>query len=65
MTHRPVLRRILLAACAALPAAAMADSTITVFDWSGYEDPAFDEAFTDKHGFSPRFAYFADEEEAF
>ncbi len=47
-----------------LPLPALADSTITVFDWSGYEDPAFHEAFIEKHGFSPNFAFFADEEEA-
>jgi spermidine/putrescine transport system substrate-binding protein len=44
---------------------AAAESTITVFDWSGYEDPAFHEAFTEKRGFSPGFAFFADEEEGF
>jgi spermidine/putrescine-binding protein len=41
------------------------DGELTVFDWSGYEDPGFHEAYTGKHGDSPTFAYFADEEEAF
>jgi spermidine/putrescine transport system substrate-binding protein len=41
------------------------ESTITVFDWSGYEDPKFHEAFVEQHGFSPNFTFFADEEEAF
>ena len=55
----------LATALSGLSLAAHADSSITVFDWSGYEDPAFHEAFVDKHGFSPNFAFFADEEEAF
>lgn len=42
-----------------------ADSELTVFDWSGYEDPEFHPAYTAKHGDSPTFAYFGDEEEAF
>ncbi len=41
------------------------DGELTVFDWSGYEDPGFHELYTSKHGDSPTFAYFADEEEAF
>lgn len=55
-----------LAAAASLfgPARA-ADGDITVFDWSGYEDPAFHPAYTQKHGDSPTFTYFADEDEAF
>ncbi len=55
----------LATALSGLSLAAHADSSITVFDWSGYEDPAFHEAFVDKHGFSPNFTFFADEEEAF
>jgi len=42
-----------------------ADAELTVFDWSGYEDPNFHPAYTDKHGDSPTFAFFADEDEAF
>jgi spermidine/putrescine-binding protein len=53
-----------LLALAAAPAAA-ADPEITVFDWAGYEDPAFHAAFTEKHNDSPTFAFFGDEEEAF
>ena len=55
----------LATALSGLSLAAHADSSITVFDWSGYEDPAFHEAFVDKHGYSPNFTFFADEEEAF
>ncbi|MCB1455539.1 MAG: polyamine ABC transporter substrate-binding protein, partial [Nitratireductor sp.] len=41
------------------------DKDLIVFDWSGYEDPAFHPAYTEKHGDSPTFAFFVDEEEAF
>ena len=56
---------VLGAALWGLPLAASADPTVTVFDWSGYEDPAFHQVFIDKHGASPNFTFFADEEEAF
>lgn len=42
-----------------------ADGELTVFDWAGYEDPAFHPAYGEKHGASPTFAFFGDEEEAF
>lgn len=41
------------------------DSDLIVFDWAGYEDPAFFTAYTEKHGADPTFTYFGDEEEAF
>lgn len=46
-------------------AAVAADAELTVFDWAGYEDPGFHEAYTAKHNDSPTFAFFGDEEEAF
>ena len=46
-------------------AARAADAELTVFDWAGYEDPAFHPAYVEKHGDSPTFAFFGDEEEAF
>lgn len=55
----------LAAAVSLFAPARAADGDITVFDWSGYEDPAFHPAYTDKHGDSPTFTYFADEDEAF
>lgn len=41
------------------------DADLTVFDWAGYEDPAFHPAYVEEHGDSPTFAFFADEDEAF
>jgi len=41
------------------------DAELTVFDWAGYEDPEFFKAYVEKHGDSPTFAFFGDEEEAF
>lgn len=48
----------------ATPALA-ADSGLVVFDWAGYEDPEFFKSYTAKHGDSPTYAFFGDEEEAF
>ncbi|HEU0221410.1 MAG TPA: extracellular solute-binding protein [Paracoccaceae bacterium] len=59
---RPALLAALLAL--ALPAAAE-DSELTIFDWSGYEEPAFHPGYVARHGDSPAFAFFADEDEAF
>ncbi|MBR0557916.1 extracellular solute-binding protein [Ciceribacter sp. L1K23] len=50
-------------AATALPGSA-ADN-IVIFDWSGYEDPAFHPAYAAKHGEEPEFSFFGDEEEAF
>lgn len=43
---------------------AFAADGLTVFDWSGYEDPELHPAYAAKHG-EPDFAFFGDEEEAF
>ncbi|WOS65657.1 type 2 periplasmic-binding domain-containing protein [Sinorhizobium fredii] len=45
--------------------AALAADTLTTFDWSGYEEPAFHPACAAKHGTGPDFGFFGDEEEAF
>ncbi len=62
------MHRIRLLAAAlgtlALPAAA-ADPDLTVFDWSGYEDPNFFQAYIEKHGTNPTFAFFGDDDDAF
>ncbi|MDQ0321041.1 spermidine/putrescine-binding protein [Pararhizobium capsulatum DSM 1112] len=67
MTAKRLIGRTLLAALLASLAssAAFAADNITVFDWSGYEDPAFHPAYTEKYGVEPDFAFFGDEEEAF
>lgn len=38
---------------------------LLVFDYSGFEDPEFHSKYIEKHGKSPEFAFFGDEEEAF
>lgn len=42
-----------------------ADGDVTVFEWAGYEDPAFHPDYLEKHGDSPTFTFFGDEDEAF
>lgn len=48
----------------ALPAFA-ADSELLILDWSGYEEDAYWAAYAEKHGDSPTYSFFGDEEEAF
>lgn len=45
-------------------AAMAADADLLVFDYSGFEDPAFHSTYIAKNGDSPRFAFFGDEDEA-
>jgi spermidine/putrescine transport system substrate-binding protein len=55
-----------VAFAALLTGAAQAqDADLSVFDWSGYEDPALNPDYVAKHGDSPTFSFFADEDEAF
>ncbi|MBL8584049.1 MAG: extracellular solute-binding protein, partial [Rhizobiaceae bacterium] len=55
-----------VAAALSFGAAALAeDGDVIVFDWAGYEDPAFHPDYVTKHGDSPSFAFFGDEDEAF
>ncbi|MDO5647224.1 extracellular solute-binding protein [Paracoccus sp. (in: a-proteobacteria)] len=49
---------------AALPAFA-ADPELTIFDWAGFEVPEIFQAYIDKHGQSPTFAFYGDDDEAF
>jgi len=59
-------RSPLALALAALPVAAAAqDADLLVFDYPGFEDPAFHSAYVDVNGDSPTFSFFGDEEEAF
>ncbi len=55
----------LLALMLATGAVSAEDGELTVFDWSGYEDPSFHAAYVEKYGDSPTFTFFGDEEEAF
>jgi spermidine/putrescine transport system substrate-binding protein len=57
--------RALLAAGAATLAAAPAAADLVVFDYAGFEDPAFHAPYVEQHGASPEFAFFGDEDEAF
>jgi len=50
---------------AATGGAYAANSELMILDWSGYEDPALHPAYLEKHGESPAFSFFADEDEAF
>jgi spermidine/putrescine transport system substrate-binding protein len=45
--------------------AAAADKDLIIFDWSGYEEPSFHPGYVEKHGDSPTFTFFGDEDEAF
>lgn len=42
-----------------------ADSELVVFDWPGYEEPAFFQRYIEQHGDSPTFVFFGEEAEAF
>jgi putative spermidine/putrescine transport system substrate-binding protein/spermidine/putrescine transport system substrate-binding protein len=53
---------LLSASAFAVPAIA---GEITVFDWSGYDDPGFFEAYVEKYGEAPDFSFFADDQEGF
>ena len=49
----------------ALALASAAQADLLVFDYAGFEDPAFHADYVTKHGQSPDFSFFGDEEEAF
>lgn len=66
MRPRTVTSAAVAAAIFAIAGPALAaDPDLVVFDWAGYEDPSFHQAYIEKYGDSPTFAYFGDEEEAF
>ena len=48
-----------------IPGRARAAEEASLFTWEGYEVPEFHQAYLKKHGASPRFPIFADEDEAF
>ena len=45
--------------------AAAQDADLLVFDYPGFENPDFHVGYSEKHGDSPTFAFFGDEDEAF
>lgn len=67
ITRRLIITAALAGALAAsVSAIAVAeDSELTVFDWSGYEEPAFHPKYVAKYNDSPTFTFFGDEDEAF
>ena len=64
-----LLTTTVLASALALPAIALpafaADAELTVFDWAGFEEPSIFQAYIDKHGDSPSYAFYGDDDEAF
>jgi spermidine/putrescine transport system substrate-binding protein len=66
-SKRPAIALVFasMLACSTAGFASAADSELTVFDWSGYEEPAFHPGYVAKHGDSPSFSIFGDEDEAF
>ncbi|MGB3503710.1 MAG: extracellular solute-binding protein [Mesorhizobium sp.] len=60
---RFALAAALLGSAASLAVAE--DGDLVVFDWAGYEEPAFHPDYVAKHGQSPTFTFFGDEDEAF
>ena len=56
---------VALAASIAATAALADAGDLTVFDWSGYEDPGFFGTYVEKHGGSPSYTFFGSVDEAF
>lgn len=63
MTTRTLLGTVALAALGT--AASGQDADLLVFDYPGFEDPAYHQTYVETHGQSPAFSFFGDEEEAF
>lgn len=42
-----------------------ADRELTVFDWAGFEEPSIFQGYIDKHGDSPTYAFYGDDDEAY
>lgn len=59
-----LLTTTILATAFAVPVFA-ADAELTVFDWAGFEEPELFQSYVDKHGDSPTFALYGDDDEAF
>ena len=61
----PALRSTALALVLAAGPALAADKELTVFDWAGFEEPVIFQGYIDKHGDSPTFAFYGDDDEAY
>lgn len=59
-----LLRSTALLLALSAPAFA-ADPEFTVFDWAGFEEPSIFQGYVDKHGQSPTYAFYGDDDEAF
>ncbi len=62
------MKSILLGSTALILAAAAVsaqDTDLLVFDYPGFENPDYHQSYVEKHGASPTFSFFGDEEEAF
>ncbi len=55
----------LVSASAMVMMAASAQAQINVFDWSGYDDPGFFNAYVEKYGANPNFSFFANDQEGY
>lgn len=64
MTRTTMRGAVAAAALLAGPAFGAADD-LTVFDWSGYEDPGFFGSYVEKHGGAPSYTFFGSQDEAF
>jgi spermidine/putrescine transport system substrate-binding protein len=64
MNHRTTLLAASVLALAAGAAFAQ-DRELLVFDYAGFENPAFHSKYIEKHGMSPTYSFFGDEDEAF
>ncbi|MDH3911930.1 MAG: hypothetical protein OEU09_11590, partial [Rhodospirillales bacterium] len=66
---RALVRSMVLIAAAAVAmvsgGSVFAAEPLTVFEWSGYEDPEFHKSYTEKYGGSPKYAFYVEEEEGF
>lgn len=54
-----------VSALALATAATAQDAELLVFDYPGFENPDFHAGYIEKHGESPQFSFFGDEDEAF
>lgn len=57
--------RLSALACLLAGAAHAEGGDLTVFDWSGYEDPGFFGTYVEKYGEAPTYSYFGSQDEAF